>query len=1366
MKKILSILFAIILFAGAGNYAHAQVVNNLWKLSSNNLNPVTNSWGLQIPSLVNLACVGTNSQGVFGLGTCTGGGGSGGGTFSTTTSQVPGQLTNFPNNNTDIVTIGSNSTTTAKFYFDPNKSRSVIGNASSTSFTVSGNSYFNTISTGLWNGTAIGPTFGGTGFTTYATGDTIYASAANTLSKLTIGSVGQILAVVNGVPSWVSTTTFSSPLNYLNGNVTCQNASGSQAGCLSSTDWTTFNNKQPAGTYVTSVAVASANGLAGSSSGGATPTLTLSTSVTGVLKGNGSAISAASNGTDYTLVANQTCSAGQFVNALTASGGSTCGTPTGGGGGSGGSLLLYLNPQNAYYVATTSAQWLIGEQATTSNAILETLGDTFFKGNSTTTGILASYIQVTAPFFNATSTTASSTFANGINLTKGCYAISGTCLSSNGSGTVNSGTTGQTGVWASSGTAISATSSDFINTDSTSKFNASPSIANINASTTYGYEGTVNVNSLERSQVSVGLNIFNSAANGSSGVGIGLSNYDPLNTNGGIDPQEFNFVKDGGNFDVNLFWALQTPTTQSFGRTGIRNMMELHSGGNLDLLAAPNAVNNLATPCLTVNDGTGTQRGGGVQPIVGGNQLLDAALTKPCATNTLMIDGSQNFAALFYSKSTVSGDVLQPFAFFTNAEFFGVDPRNSGLGTGIPNHFFYVNDNQTASTSASDATEVYGNWSHSPANSGSGGCYMSFYLPGGSSTSTPIDNNHNSACIAAVNNYSLPSDSAGTFGIFSNPSAQYLTGFAQYSTNGGSIYNLDAWNYPYYFLDYLSGQTRFPYQTRDIGNPNQKAYIFTVSGITNAPVYVNSDLYSPDGTSSGRLYQISSYTQNLSGGAGPLTFIGTTTPPDSGVMTRIFPTSDSSDFSISYSAVSLAPRAMQWHDSVNFDGKLGLASFGTTTQATSTVTSSFTVTANATSTFSQGINILNGCFSIANICIGGGSGVSIDWLKENNTFGVNSLTPTTTIPLEIKSTASSTFAGGLSSFALLSAPYFNATSTATSTFNGPIQSTCFTTDNITCLNNTYANASAYKQASKYATTAALPANTYVNGAGGVGATLTEVGTGALSVDGASPSIGDRILVKNEVAGANNGIYTVTATGSGIAAYVLTRATDFNSSADVFPGVATYISAGTTNIDDVWALSNTSAVTIGTTALTFAEITSTPLITSVSNSDSTLTISPTTGAVVGSLNLSHANNWISQQNFAAYLGVGTTSPDFRLTVSAGAILNPDFVPGTTTSMTVSFATSTSQTIRIGSSATTINLINALPGAVLRLGIFNPTAVSAGAVTFTSPNNIHWVGAGSANTVPTQTTTAGAFDLWTFTVMSGTSTPVIEGAQLPY
>ena len=43
---------------------------------------------------------------------------------------------------------------------------------------------------------------GGTGLTTYATGDLLYASAANTLSKLTTGTNGYVLTLASGVPTW------------------------------------------------------------------------------------------------------------------------------------------------------------------------------------------------------------------------------------------------------------------------------------------------------------------------------------------------------------------------------------------------------------------------------------------------------------------------------------------------------------------------------------------------------------------------------------------------------------------------------------------------------------------------------------------------------------------------------------------------------------------------------------------------------------------------------------------------------------------------------------------------------------------------------------------------------------------------------------------------------------------------------------------------------------------------------------------------------------------------------------------------------------------------------------------------------------
>lgn len=70
-----------------------------------------------------------------------------------------------------------------------------------------------TITTGTWSATTINPNKGGTGVNSYAKGDILYAGAAiaNTattaLSKLTIGSSGQVLQTTsNGIPGWITAT--------------------------------------------------------------------------------------------------------------------------------------------------------------------------------------------------------------------------------------------------------------------------------------------------------------------------------------------------------------------------------------------------------------------------------------------------------------------------------------------------------------------------------------------------------------------------------------------------------------------------------------------------------------------------------------------------------------------------------------------------------------------------------------------------------------------------------------------------------------------------------------------------------------------------------------------------------------------------------------------------------------------------------------------------------------------------------------------------------------------------------------------------------------------------------------------------------
>lgn len=179
---------------------------------------------------------------------------------------------------------------------------------------------------------------------------------------------------------------------------------------------------------VTSVSVATANGFAGSSSGGATPALTLTTTVSGVLKGNGTAISAAANGVDYTLLTAKTCNAGDFVSAGTAAGVLTCTTPAG---------TTYTG---TFPIAVSGSVISFGGLSTSSPAVVGNIP--YFSGANTFANVATSTLTPSSPLtgsFTHIGTTGS----------LGCQTASGSqagCLSSadwttfngKGSGTVTS----------------------------------------------------------------------------------------------------------------------------------------------------------------------------------------------------------------------------------------------------------------------------------------------------------------------------------------------------------------------------------------------------------------------------------------------------------------------------------------------------------------------------------------------------------------------------------------------------------------------------------------------------------------------------------------------------------------------------------------------------------------------------------------------------------------------------------------------------------------------------------------------------------------------------------------------------------------
>lgn len=131
-------------------------------------------------------------------------------------------------------------------------------------------------------------------------------------------------------------------------------------------------------------------------------------------------------------------------------------------------------------------------------------------------------------------------------------------------------------------------------------------------------------------------------------------------------------------------------------------------------------------------------------------------------------------------------------------------------------------------------------------------------------------------------------------------------------------------------------------------------------------------------------------------------------------------------------------------------------------------------------------------------------------------------------------------------------------------------------------------------ACQVATNAPLPLSpVYDNGASGVGATLEGGVDGDVSSAFApyAPSIGDRVLVIDEVNAATNGIYVIDDLGSAFSKYLFTRATDYDDVISINSGgiiaVQTYEGADGTEVNSLWVLSS-QVTTIGADPFIFQQ----------------------------------------------------------------------------------------------------------------------------------------------------------------------------------
>ena len=301
------------------------------------------------------------------------------------------------------------------------------------------------------------------------------------------------------------------------------------------------------------------------------------------------------------------------------------------------------------------------------------------------------------------------------------------------------------------------------------------------------------------------------------------------------------------------------------------------------------------------------------------------------------------------------------------------------------------------------------------------------------------------------------------------------------------------------------------------------------------------------------------------------------------------------------------------------------------------------------------------------------------------------------------------------------------------------------------VNKSYADSIAsginFHQACNYATTTALAANTYNNGSSGVGATLTANANGVLIIDGYTflfADIGKRILIKDEATGANNGVYTLTQEGTLLQPYILTRATDYDTSGsginEIDQGDMVLVISGTTNSNTSWVQQTPLPITVGTTALVFIEFAAT-------------------------------------QTYTAGTGLTLTTNQFSITNigTAGTYGSASVVPVLTTNAQGQVTAVTNTTIAISGSAVSGNISGSAGNVTGVVAVLNG---GTGQTSYTDGQLL--IGNSTGNTLTKSTLTAGtgisitngagsitidATNAGAVTSVTGTSPVVSSGGATP-
>lgn len=221
-------------------------------------------------------------------------------------------------------------------------------------------------------------------------------------------------------------------------------------------------------------------------------------------------------------------------------------------------------------------------------------------------------------------------------------------------------------------------------------------------------------------------------------------------------------------------------------------------------------------------------------------------------------------------------------------------------------------------------------------------------------------------------------------------------------------------------------------------------------------------------------------------------------------------------------------------------------------------------------------------------------------------------------------------------------------------------------------------------------------------------------SGAQTIDGISLIAGDRILVKDQTAGADNGVYVV-ASGS------WTRATDFdgNPTAEVQTGSLIYVESGTSNGNSSWILVTSGTIVVGSTVLTFTifsragDLIAGTGLTKSGNTFNVITANASRISVLAD-SIDLATTGVTAGTYTKLtvdtygrVTVGTALASSDVTTALG------FTPGTVSSVSVATANGISGSVATATTtpAITITLGAITPSSVASTGVVSGTTITA-------------------------------------------------------